>query len=159
VVTQWSALPDAASAEGQGALGTRVDRATADVQTAAAVALFTITGRVLLTMLLGEVTTIIAAGTTPEAKFQLNPTVGTTVDLCAALDIASDEVGTLYSIDGTPATAMLRGESGAVRNMQNSGIILGPGQIEFICDENVSGSIKFQARYFPLDPGSSLVAA
>jgi len=141
-------------------LGKKVDRATSDVLTGSAVSIFTISGgRVLLLGLIGEVTTVIGTGTTPEAKFQLNPTAGTTVDLCAALDLADDEVGTLYSITGTPGDAMLAGSSGAVRNMAAQGVVLDAGAIEFICDENVSGSISFQARYLPLDAGARLVAA
>lgn len=158
MVTQWTgAKPDGSSPDT--VLGKRVDRATADIITGAAVAVFTVTGRVLLTALIGEVTTIIGAGAT-NAKFQFNPTVGTTVDLCANLDIDADEVGALYSIDGVPGTAMLRSESGAVRNMgATRGIVLGPGQIEFVTSADRTGSIKLQARYFPIDPGAALVAA
>lgn len=157
MVTQWSSRPDAVDDER--IQGRRVDRATADVVTGAAVPIFTVSGgRVLLKLIVGEVTTQIGAGAT-NAKFQFNPTTGTTNDMCANLDIDADEVGALYTIDGTPATAMLRSESGAVRNMQNDGIVLSPGDIEFITSANRASSIKFQARYIPLDSGAAMVAA
>src|SRR3989337_3740743 len=93
----------------------RVDRTTADVQTAAAVPIYTIgTGRIWLFGIVGEVTTIIGAGTTPDAKFQSNPTTGTTTDLCATLNIASDDVGTLYTMDGVIANALRRSAHGGV---------------------------------------------
>lgn len=137
-------------------LGKRVNKTTADVITGAAVTLFTVSvGRVMLTGLVGKVTTIIGAGTN-NAKFQFNPTTGTTVDICANLDIDADEAGALYSVDGTPATAMLRSESGAVRNMQNQGIILDVGTIEFITGSDATGSISFQAWYVALDDGALL---
>jgi hypothetical protein len=140
-------------------LGKRVNRTTADVITGSAVPIFTVAGgRVLLTCLIGKVTTVIGAGAS-NAKFQFNPTTGTTVDMCANLDIDADEAGTLYSIDGTPATAMLTSQSGAVRNMQNQGIILDIGDIEFLGGTDRTGSISFQAWYIPLDDGATLVAA
>jgi hypothetical protein len=141
-------------------LGNRVDRATADVITGSAVPIFTVAGgRVLLTSLWGKVTTVIGAGAS-NAKFQFNPTVGTTVDMCGNLDIDADEAGTLYSIDGTPATAMLRSESGCVRNLANGGgLILDVGQIEFLGGTDRTGSIAFQSWWIPLDDGATLVAA
>lgn len=141
-------------------LGFKVSRATADVQTGAAVAIFTVSGgRILLRQIIGEVTTAIGAGTTPDAKFQSNPTTGTTTDLCATASIASDEVGTLYGITGTRADAMLESSSGGLPTMNNNGLIIPVGGIEFIVDENVAGSIKFDAWYLPLDLGALMVAA
>ncbi len=139
-------------------LGHHRTRPTADVLTGAAVALFTVTGgRVLLRLILGEVTTVIGAGVTPEAKFQSNPTVGTTTDLCAVTSIASDEVGTLYGITGVRAAAMLESSSGGLPAPSND-LIIPPGNIEFICDEDVTGSIKFDCWYLSLDPGARIFA-
>lgn len=152
-------LGDGTNAATNGVLGKRVDRATADTITGAAVPIFTVaTGRVLLLALTGKVTTIIGAGVT-NAKFQFNPTTGTTNDMCANLDIDSDEAGALYSLTGTPTDAMLRSESGAVRNMTARGIILDVGDIEFITSADRTGSISFQAWYIPLDNGATLAAA
>lgn len=140
-------------------LGRKVTRATADCITGAAVALFTVSGgEVLVTLIKGQVTTIIGAGAT-NAKLQFNPTTGTTNDMCANLDIDSDEVGALYSIDGAPATAMLRSESGAVRNMQNAGVIVGLGDIEFITSADRTGSIQWELFYVPIDDGAYVTAA
>ena len=140
-------------------LGKRVEKATADVLTGSAVAIFTVSGgRVLVTSIIGEVTTIIAAGTTPDAKFQSNPTTGTTNDMCGNLQINDDEVGTMYGITGVPGDAMLDGKSGALRGMTNP-VVVAVGAIEFICDENVTGSIKFQLHFIPLDDGADVVAA
>lgn len=140
-------------------LGIRVDRTTADTITNTAVPLFTVgTGRILLTQLTGKVTTIIGAGVT-NAKFQFNPTTGATNDMCANLDIDTDEAGALYSLTGIAADAMLRSESGAVRGMTSQGIILDVGDIEFFTNADRTGSISYQAWYIPLDNGATLVAA
>jgi hypothetical protein len=140
-------------------LGKRVTKATADTITGAAVPIFTVgTGRVLLLALYGEVTTIIGAGAN-NARLIFNPTTGTTNNLCADLDIDADEAGAIYSITGVPADAMLRSESGAVRNMSANGIILNLGDIEFTTAANVTGSIQWTAWYMPLDNGATLVSA
>ena len=142
------------------ALGKKVDRATADVMTTALVPLFTVSGgRVLITMLLGEVTTVLAAGTTPDFKFQADPTTGTTTDMCATVSIASLEVGSLITITGTPATAAVVGSSGNVPGMLTDGVIVAIGAIGAICDENITGSIKFTLCYIPIDDGAKVVAA
>lgn len=141
-------------------LGYKVTRATADVQTAAAVAIFTITGgRILLRQILGEVTVVLAAGTAPTGKFQSNPTVGATTDLCATVAIPSDEVGTLYGITGVRADAMQESSSGGLPTMTTLGMVIPIGAIEFLCNENITGSIKFDAWYLPLDAGALMVAA
>lgn len=149
----------AGTAVANAVLGTKVTKATADTINTAAVPLFTVAGgRVLLTAIFGEVTTIIQAQATT-SRLQFNPTTGTTNNLCADLDINADEVGTLYSITGTPADAMLRSESGAVRNMTPAGIILDAGDIEQISGADSTGSIQWTAYYIPIDSGATLAAA
>lgn len=156
MVTQWSDRPDAID---DSVLGKRVDRATADIITGAAVAVYSVAGgRVLPTGLVGEVTTIIGSGAN-NAKFQHNPTTGSTKDLCANLDIDADEAGALYGITGIPGDAMLRGESGSVQGMTVRVVVLDVGDVEFISASNATGSISLQARYIPLDPGATLAAA
>jgi flavoprotein len=140
-------------------LGTKVTKGTADTIDTSAVSLFTVSGgRVLMTAIYGEVTTIIQAQATT-TKLQFNPTTGTTNDMCANLDINADEVGALYSITGTPGDAMLRSESGAVRNMTANGMILDVGAIEQISGAASSGSIQWTMWYIPLDSNASVTAA
>lgn len=140
-------------------LGVRVVRNTADVLTGSAVALFNIpSGRVFVTAIIGEVSTIIGTGTTPDAKFQFNPVVGTTTDLCATTQINDDEVGTLYTITGIPTDALIATSGHVGRGMTVAGIFLDEGDIEFICDENVSGSIAFTLYYIPIGDGATVTA-
>ena len=142
-------------------LGYRMPRATADILTSAAVPVYTIAGApVLVKALYGRVTTIIGTGTTPELKFISNPTTGTTTDLCAVLNIADDEAGSLYAIVGAPATALATSQSGGVVAGATSGqgIIVSVGAIEALCDEDVSGSIALEVWWMPLDPAGGVLA-
>lgn len=141
-------------------LGIRVDRASADCQGAADTPIFTIAGgRVLVTMLLGEVADVAIAGGANNFRLQSNPTAtGTTTDLCANLDIDADPIGTMYSVDGVPGTALVRGEEGAVQGMSVRGVVVPVGQIETVSAGNVAGQMKWSLFYVPIDDGAYVTA-
>jgi hypothetical protein len=138
-------------------LGLKVERATANITTGSS--LFTISGgRIRLNLLVGEVTTVMETKTI-NFKLSANPTVGTTVDLCANLDLSADEAGTMYTIAGNnPATAMQRGESGVVIDQAGKPIIAA-GTIEATVGATHTGSIKWTLFYVPIDDGASVEAA
>lgn len=137
-------------------LGQRVDRATDNITNGED--LFTVAGgRVLVTMILGEVTTLIETKTIT-FKLQSNPTTGTTNDMCANLDISALEAGTLLSITGTVGDAMIAGSSGAVKG-QAAPIVAAIGAIEAAVGATHTGSIKWSLWYMPLDEGAYVEAA
>jgi hypothetical protein len=70
-------------------------------------ALFKVNGRIQILGLYGEVVTTIQTQTNA-AKFQLVPTIGTTVDLCSTTNITALPVGSQLSITGTLANALLQ---------------------------------------------------
>jgi hypothetical protein len=139
-------------------LGTRVDRATAALPQTTAGALFTVAGgRVCITEIVGEVTTAIQ-NQANNTKLTANPTTGTSVDICAVLDIANDEVGTLYGITGTFATAMVGVNAGATVK-QTNGVIVNTGTIDLDCAASNTGSVKWSIVYYPIDSGATITAA
>jgi hypothetical protein len=101
----------------------------------------------------GEVTTVIQAQANA-TKLIANPTVGASVDLCATEDINADAVGTLYSITGTFADAMVATTSAAA-TAQVDVVVLA----ELECAASNTGAVKWVAHYIPLDPGSSMLEA
>lgn len=141
--------------------GVRVTRATAALPQTTAGALFTISGgKVLVTSIIGEVTTVIQTQA-DNTKLTFDPTdAGATQDLCAVLDITADAVGTMYSITGTPATAM----QDALNFLPSSKVlaqplVLKPGSILLDCAASNTGSVKWELTYIPLDGGASVAAA
>lgn len=139
-------------------LGIKVDRATATLPQTTAAAIFTITGgRIILTSIVGEVTTIIQTQAN-NTKLTSNPTTGTSVDMCAVLDISADEVGCLYGITGVPATAMVGTNAGLTPHMYNFQV-LPIGAIDLDCAASNTGSVKWTLTYVPLDDGASVAAA
>jgi hypothetical protein len=145
----------------QGILGVQVDRATAALPQTAAAAIFTISGgRVAVTSIVGEVTTVIQTQA-DNTKLTFDPTAaGATQDLCAVLDISADAVGTMYGITGTPATAMGDNLNFLPPSKQLAGpLVLKPGQILLDCAASNTGSVKWTLTYVPLDDGAAVAAA
>lgn len=139
-------------------LGTKVDRATAALPQTTAGALFTVSGgRVIVTSLVGEVTTVIQTQAN-NTKLVANPTTGTSVDLCAVLNISADEVGTLYGITGLFSDALVGANAGATVLPRNP-VVVAAGSIDLDCAASNTGSVKWSLTYVPLDAGASVEAA
>lgn len=138
--------------------GLKVDRATATLPQTAQGALFTVAGgRVILTNIIGEVTTVLGA-TATNASLIGNPTVGSDVALCAVLAVASKEVGTLFGITGLFSDAMVGANAGAVVVPRNP-VLLPIGTIDLLTSASNTGSVKWSVTYVPFDDGASIVAA
>ena len=139
-------------------LGRTVTRATAALPATTAEALFTVTGgKVAITSIVGEVTTVIQTQAN-NTKLTANPTTGTSVDICAVLDISADEAGSLYSITGTFADALAGGAAGAVAR-QAVDVIVNTGTIDLDCAATNTGAVGWTLTYIPIDDGAAVVAA
>jgi len=138
-------------------LGIRVDRATATLPQTTAAAIFNVVGgRVLMTGILGEVTTIL--GAVGNMSLEANPTTGTTAALCAVLAAGALEAGTLLSISGLKATAMYGVDAGGTA-MQHIPVALPVGTLDLRLSASSTGSVKWSIWYIPLDEGAYVTAA
>lgn len=143
--------------------GVQVLRATAALPQSAAGSLFTVTGgRILLTGILGEVTTIIQ-NQVNNTKLQSVPTTGTTVDLCATTDIANLEVGGFLGlapdVDASPFGNALTKQSAGATLYGSVPIVVPVGAIKLSCSASNTGSVKWAMTYIPLDDGATVAAA
>lgn len=141
-----------------GPLGFRVDRATENLPQGTDTSLFTITGgRVYVTAIIGEVTTVIQTQANA-TKLKFNPTpTGADQDLCAALDITADPVGEIYTIDGIVGNAM-RSDLLIGQGMTNP-LILSEGEVELDCAASNTGQVAWTIFYFPIDDGAVIAAS
>ena len=142
-------------------LGFRVDRATASLPQSTDDALFSVTGgRILLTAIVGEVTTVIETQAN-NTKLKFNPdATGADQDLCAVLNITADPVGELYTIDGTVGNAMRSDLLIGLNSLQGAGgLILSEGDIELDCAASNTGSVKWTVWYIPMDDGAAVASA
>lgn len=138
--------------------GQKVSKATATLPQTTDGALFTITGgRILLLLIVGEVTVVIQTQAN-STKLKLNPSAtGADQDLCAGLDITADAVGELYTISGTVGDA-LRSDLLIGLGMAEP-LILSEGSIELDCAASNTGSVAWDLYYIPLDDGATVVSA
>lgn len=138
--------------------GFRADKASATLPASTSQAIATVTGgRVIILGIVGEVTTVVQTQAC-NAKIISTPTVGTAVDLCAVLDITGDQVGCLYGITGTPATALV-GANAGYGPMCATPAVVPIGTINFNTSATNTGATKWSIYWVPLDDGAVLVAA
>lgn len=136
-------------------LGTKVDKATAALPQTTTGTLFTVSGgRIILTSIVGEVTTVIQTQAN-NTKLVSTPTTGTAVDMCAVLDISADEVGCLYGITGLPSDA-LYGANAGLTQVQSRPLVIPIGTIKLSCAASNTGSVKWSMTYIALDEGASV---
>lgn len=143
--------------------GKLVSKATAALPASTTANLFTITGgRIILTSIVGEVTTVIQTQAN-NTKLSSNPTTGSTVDLCAVKDITALEAGGFLSLvpelDVTPFGAALQQQNAGAISLPVLGIVIPVGAIELNCAATNTGSVKWDMTYVPLDNGASVAAA
>jgi hypothetical protein len=139
-------------------LGIRVDRASATLPASTATAYYTITGgRVMVTLLLGQVTTLVQTQANA-AKWTSTPTTGSAVDVCATKDITGLEAGGLLVVNGTAATAMTQANAGAII-AGTVPFIVAAGVLKFDCAATNTGATKWSLFYLPVDDGAFVVTA
>lgn len=139
--------------------GIHVAKTAATVPQSTTQDIFTVSGGyVLVRALVGQVTTEIGAGTTPDLQVQHDPTTGTTIDVATDVQIGSDEVGTLYYVEGD-GTALVPISSGYAQAAAGQGFILPPGVIQIATTESTTGATKWDIWYLPLEDGAAVVSA
>lgn len=138
--------------------GRKVDQPAKTVPQNALSALFTVSGgRVLVTGIVGEVTTVIG-GTLPSAKLVANPTTGADTDITAAVAITDDAVGNLYGVDTLGGGLVVL--ASATSTPQNGGIVVKPGTVDLhVSATDATGAVKWSLFYVPLDDGATVAAA
>jgi hypothetical protein len=138
-------------------LGMRVDKA-ANTSPLASADLFTIKGgRVLMTLLVGEVTSQIQAQATT-IQFASNPDVGAGINITGnTTDLTGAAAGVQLGITGTAAGQVLKAQ--ALAPMQAQPVVLSAGKLSVVYGAGSTGAIKYSIWYIPLDDGAYVEAA
>lgn len=146
------------------ALGARVRKSGVSPANATT-PLFTVTGgKVLVTSIVGVVTTAMSA-TVTSLSLSHDPTVGSAGALCAATVVTSDEAGTLYGVSGVAAaTLSVQTEGGAevpsaAFAKAGAGVVLAAGALGQVGTAVNTGVVEWTVTYVPIDDGASVVAA
>jgi hypothetical protein len=142
------------------AYGNLVTKAAQNLPQTATANLFTVAGgNVLVTGLIGEVTTVIGA-TATSLSLGVTPTTGTanSTGLATATAITSKEAGTFVGLLNSS------GVGGGLVVGANAGqglfvplpIIVAPGTITWTTSASTTGQMKWYLTYIPLDSGASV---
>lgn len=138
-------------------------------------ALFNVTGgKVAVTSVVGEVTTVIGA-TTVNYNLTYTPSGGAAADLCAATVCTSDAVGTLYSLVSGVATDLLSIQSVSAiggtpvaaseapnvtyAHMLWRPMVVRAGALNWKTSASTTGVVAWTLTYIPIDNGASVAAA
>lgn len=136
-------------------LGTKVDQPTAALPQTATGTLFTVAGgRVWVTSLIGVVTTVIQAQATV-SKIRATPTTGSVNDLSGTVDLTGAVVGSLLSLTGLAADAMVLSTGGGISTLRNP-ILVAVGTIGLNTAASSTGAIQWSLTYVPYDDGGSV---
>lgn len=116
-------------------------------------------GRVLMQLLIGQVTTAIqnqANGIiiTSKALDNSSVAVGTAVDLSASAASANKEVGAMLVTLGSGAAAIFSNAGAALRTLGAIPTILPQGEVYITTSATNTGAMKWDMWYMPIDPGA-----
>jgi len=132
-------------------------RASATLPATTATPYFIVTGKVRIIDIIGEVTSVVQTQAC-NTKLIANPTVGADVDMCGVLSITAAEVGSIFTITGTLANAMVKTVSG-VGVAQAAPLIVSAGTINLSTAATNTGATKWTVRWEPIDQGAAVIAA
>jgi hypothetical protein len=141
--------------------GTTVQKTAANLPATATLPLFTITGgRILVTSLVAEVTTIVQAQACL-VKFVATPTTGSAVDMCinTAADITGLEVGAKITLPPTVALKTVIANAGSILISPGRGDVVAIGSIGLATSATNTGALKYTLTYIPYDDAATVVAA
>jgi hypothetical protein len=136
--------------------------------------LFNVTGVVLITSLVGYVSTAITVANT--VKLVSNPTVGTSSDLCAATDIGTTDTpaGDLIGWSGSPAESLIvgigavakwpttepAGTTTAAQTGGASGVYVTAGVLQQVTTgTSPDGAVDWYVSYVPISSDGAITAA
>lgn len=122
-------------------------------------ALFDVTGKCMVTLMFGEVTSVIATST----SLSLNTSTNNQV-IAASTQITTDAAGTLYWVSGDPDLALNGADTpGIDAAFMKVGtlapMIFNDDQIEMNVNSAGTGLIEWTLYYLPLEDGATIAAA
>lgn len=135
--------------------GQSVSRATATLPATTSGNLFSVSGRIILTTIIGQVTTAIQAQANAIKLEAFLTAAAAATDLCAAVDATGQGVGKLFGISGNPTVA---GMFGYGAPQTNELVINGPGFIRLNTAATNTGAMSWTLTYIPLDDGAFVMA-
>lgn len=151
-------LGDGTNSNTNGRLGKKVSKAAANLPATTTQDIFVVSGgRVLVTLLTGEVTTVVQ-NQTCNLKVTHDATAGGDVDLASNLDIGNFAAGRLLLVEGD-GTALVSNGGSILSGIGSAGFVVSEGEIHIETGATNTGATSWELWYFPLDDGASVASA
>ncbi len=138
-----------------GNYGITVTRAAANLPATTSGNLYSVSGPLIVTSIVGIVTTVIQAQANAIKLEAFLTAAAAATDLCATVDANGQGVGKMFGITGNPATAAVFGYG---VTQTNELIINGPGFIRLNTAATNTGQMSWIVNYIPLTAGAQLLA-
>ena len=139
-------------------LGIRLLRPATDLPQTDAAPIFNIVGgKVLMTLLIGHITTVLA--TVGNISFEENPTNGTMETISGVTAVGTYAQDNLIGITGVPAGTPVPAAGGGIPGMTTQGVVLRIGTLEQRLSLSDTGQIEYTVFYIPLEVGSYMSIA
>lgn len=138
-------------------LGIRLLRPTAQVPATFAPIFNIVGGKVLMTLLIGHITTVLA--TVGNISFEENPTNGTMETISGVTAVGTYAQDNLIGITGVPAGTPVPAAGGGIPGMTTQGVVLRIGTLEQRLSLSDTGQIEYTVFYIPLEVGSYMSIA
>ena len=140
-------------------LGIRVDRASSVLPQNTTTTYFEIFGgNVLMTLLVGELS--VAVGGACNLTINHDPDDGASAAIGATLDIDTWTPGDILTISGLLTDNIIPAVvAGSASPMSYKGVILSPGDLEFVTDASRTGNWIWSLWYVPLEAGAYVAVA
>jgi hypothetical protein len=138
----------------QNSYGMKVERTAQVLPATAATTIFNVTGRVIITTLIGEVTTATSATATNLKIDAVGTASGVTTPLVVNTLVTSLTVGNEFCFTTLGGAATV----GAAVTQSNE-TILPTGIVRITTDATNTGAMRWTLLYFALDDGASVTAA
>lgn len=142
-------------------LGVRVSKAAANLPQGTTQDLFTVSGgRVLVTLLYGQVGTILGA-VANDLAIWVDPTAaGTTYIIASAVEGNALEANSFLVVEGDGTALMITGKAGAGPIISGTGRFICPtGTIQLKAVGSTTGTTAWECWYLPLDDGALVASA
>ena len=124
------------------------------------VPLFTVAGgKVLLTNIIGTITTIIGGAANYYLQHDPTEATATTLNMCASTNINGWNEDEILAITGAPGDTFVPVARGGAAPGMTMPVILTPGDIEAVCDAAPGGSVLWEIWYKTLDDDAYVFAA
>lgn len=142
-------------------LGTKIEEPAGVLPATGTAHLFTVAGgRVIVTGLVGQCTTVCSATATTVSVGHTPPTgTASTTALATATAVTSAEVGSQVSLPITKGALLVNVLAGGAAQVPGSGgYVVPPGQIDITTSATNTGAFKWTLTYIPLDDGATVAA-